>query len=301
MPVVTTNAYPVPDYATYTEPSFRREFLADLARTSPLQRRWPNGIARLRYDVAQFPFRSLVGDALAAAGMVDRERLRARGDALETLQELVAREHQAMDVSQQSAAARVLYEMPAAFAALHERLLAEVVVPALGLGAAHCQRTPTFRVFFPRAPGYPGATSYHNDLMLGHNPREVNVFVPLVECEGSRSLLLAELAPSLAVLREYDGDFAAFARDTQTDERRIAQCAAMCVPVRARVGDVIVFDSRCLHAGPPNETPLTRVTFDTRLLPVAELATQANRYRGRGRRRAEFLPGEYFTAHAVGG
>ncbi len=60
-----------------------------------------------------------------------------------------------------------------------------------------------------------------------------------------------------------------------------------------------MFDSRCVHAGPPNSTPATRVTFDTRLLPVAELATQSNRYRGRGRRRAAFVPGDYFSTEAV--
>ncbi len=300
MPVVTTTTRALPDYASYTDPGFRAEFAADLQRTSPLQRRHPRGIARVSYDPADFDFRALVGDALAAAGMLDRDALRARGDRLEQLHELIVAEHQAMDGSQQSAAARVLYEMPPAFAALHERLLAHVVVPALGLGRAHCQRTPTFRVFFPRAPGYPGATSFHNDLMLGHNPRMVNVFVPLVRCEQSRSLLLAELEPSLAVLRAYDCDFAAFGRDTQLDPAVAAHCARICEPLVADVGDVVVFDSRCLHAGPPNETPLTRVTFDTRALPAADLAGQRNRYHGRGRRRADFAVGSYFAAHPVG-
>jgi hypothetical protein len=267
---------------------------------SPLQRLAPSGQLRLRYDPREFDFCGLVGDALAAAGLLDRTALAARGDRLEDLHDLVAAEHQAMDVSQQSAAARALYEMPPAFAALHERLLTEVVVPQLGIGRAHLQRTPTFRVFFPHAPGYPGATSYHHDIMLGHNPREVNVFVPLVACEGSRSLLLAELPESLALLREYDWDFAAFGRDTQDDADLGERCARLCAPLRVDVGDIVVFDSRCVHAGPPNRTERTRVTFDTRVLPAAELATQRNRYHGRGRRRADFAVGAYFTGHTVG-
>jgi hypothetical protein len=291
---------PAPDYAHYTDPAFRREFVADMSRTSLVQQRAANGIVRLAYDVRAYDFRALVGDALAAAGLLDREALRDRGDRLEQLHELIAREHQAMDGSQQSAAARVLYEMPPAFAALHERLLAEVVVPALDFGPAHAQRTPTFRVFFPHAPGYPGAVSYHNDIMLGHNPRAVNVFVPLVRCEGSRSLLLAELGPSLELLRDYDGDFARFHRDTQGDGELQQRCARICEPLRADVGDVVVFDSRCVHAGPPNTTPLTRVTFDTRLLPAIELGAQQNVYRGRGRRRADFAVGAYFTAQPLG-
>lgn len=290
----------LPDYANYLDPAFRREFTADMERVSPLQQRHGSGILRLAYDPQTYDFRALVSEALGAAGMLDRAALAARGNRLEHLHELVAAEHQAMDGSQQSAAARVLYEMPSAFAALHESLLADVVVPALGLGPAHVQRTPTFRAFFPDAPGYPGAISYHNDLMIGHNPREVNVFIPLVRTEASRSLLMAELPASLELLREYDYDFAAFGRDTQQDERLQARLARMCRPLVCDVGDIVVFDSRCVHAGPPNQTPLTRVTFDTRLLPVADASSQQNAYRGRGRRRADFAIGQYFTAHAVG-
>jgi hypothetical protein len=191
--------------------------------------------------------------------------------------------------------------MPPTFAALHERLLAEVVVPQLGLGPVHHQQTPTFRVFFPEAPGYPGETSYHNDLMLGHNPREVNVFVPLVRCEATRSLLLADLDDSLTLLREFEFDFQRFGRATQTDAALMARCERICRPLEVDVGDIVVFDSRCLHAGPANRTGLTRVTFDTRLLPAADLATQRNSYRGLGRRRASFALGDYFSAQAIGG
>lgn len=290
-----------PDYAHYTESDFAAEFAQDLLRTSPLQARWPRGVAVLRYDPLAFDFRALVGDALAAAGLLDRRALADRGDRLEHLHELVDSGQQTMDASQQSGAARALYEMPAAFHALYRRLLQAVVLPQLGLGSAHFQVTPTFRVFFPAAAGYPGETTYHTDLMLGHNPREVNVFVPLVRCEATRSLLLADLDDSLALLGDYGCDFARFGRDTQQDPATIAACERICHPLAVDVGEVVVFDSRCLHAGPANRTDLTRVTFDARVLPTAEFATQRNRYQGRGRRRASFVPGAYFSAEALAG
>lgn len=290
-----------PDFANYTDPDFRCEFVADMERTGPLQAEHAAGFRVLRYDADRYDVRRLVGDALAGAGMIERDRLSERRDRLETLHEFVAPEHQAMDRSQQSAAARVLYHMPTAFESLHRRLIAEVVAPALRLGPLYLQRTPTFRVFFPHAAGYPGAISYHNDLMLGHNPRELNVFVPLVCCEGSRSLLLAELEPSLELLRRYDWDFASFGRDTQSDRRLQERLAGMCRPLQVDVGDIVVFDSRCLHAGPPNTTPLTRVTFDTRVLPAQDLVGQRNRYQGRGRRRASFNIGDYFDPEPIDG
>lgn len=143
----------VPQYANYTDPAFRAEFVSDMERRSPFQQRHPRGVARLHYDPRAYDIRALVGDALAGAGMLDRAALTRTGDRLELLHELVAHQFQVMDQSQQSQAARVLYEMPPAFAPLYERLLAEVVVPALGVGPVHYQRVPTFRVFFPAAPG----------------------------------------------------------------------------------------------------------------------------------------------------
>lgn len=290
------------DYGTAfaaQDPGFRAEFLADLQRESPFQRRFPRGIAVLRYDPSVYDMRRFVGDSLAAAGLCDRAELAARADRLEHLHELVAAEHQVMDGSQQSAAARALYEMPQGFAELYERLLAEVVVPQLGLGPAHVQRTPTFRVFFPHAPGYPGPTSYHTDLQIGHNPREVNVFVPLVPCEGTRSLLFADLPASLDLLRAHGWDLGAFAQAARTDAACIARLEQVCRPLQVDLGDVVVFDSRCVHAGPHNRTELTRVTFDVRLLPAADHAGQRNVYRGLGRRRACFLPGQYFTEYTL--
>lgn len=298
--IPTPPAPTAPDYATYTEPAFRAEFVADMTRVSPLQRQHPSGLCVLDYDPTEFDFRALVGDALAAQGLLDREALRQRGDRLEQLHELVDPVHQAHDASQQSGAARVLYEMPAAFTALYERLLGDVVLPQLGLGPAHAQRTPTFRVFFPNAPGYPGHTSYHSDLMLGHNPREVNVFVPLVACDRTRALQFAELPESLALLADYDYDFARFGRDTQLDPTLIARCQRICQPLRLEVGQIAVFDSRCVHAGPANRTGQTRVTFDARVLPARDLHGQQNRYHGRGRRRADFAVGAYFGAEPLG-
>ncbi|MBL8756225.1 MAG: phytanoyl-CoA dioxygenase family protein [Planctomycetes bacterium] len=289
-----------PDNAHYTDPGFRAEFVADMERVSPFQQRFPAGITKLRYDPRKFDFCGIVGDTLAAAGVIDRGALSARADRLEFLHELVAPDDQVMDGSQQSAAARVLYEMPAAFASLYERLLDEVVVPAIGLGPAHFQKVPTFRVFFPNAPGYPGATSYHTDIQIGHNPREVNVFFPLVPCAETRSLLMAPLHESLQVWREYDYDFVRFGRDTQHDPAMQARCGRICQPLRVGVGEIVVFDSRCMHAGPHNKTALTRVTFDARVLPVGDHALQQNVYQGRGRRRASFAIGEYFSANAVG-
>jgi hypothetical protein len=298
--VIPTNQSPAPAYgsgfARYTDPEFCTEFLADMARISPFQRQHPRGITTLQYDPSEYDFRSLVGDTLAAAGMIQREELAARGDRLELLHEIVAPNHQTHDRSQQSAAARVLYEMPAAFSRLYARLLEEVVLPQIDVGPSHAQITPTFRVFFPKAGGYPGATSYHNDLMIGHNPREVNVFVPLVPCAETRSLLFAELPESLELLRHYGTDMARFGHDTQHDQAVQQQLAALCQPLQLEVGQLVVFDSRCLHAGPANRTSLTRVTFDARLLPVNDVSTQTNIYRGLGRQRASFVAGEYFSA-----
>lgn len=287
-------------YASYTDPAFRAEFMADMERESPIAGRAPSGSFVLRYDPAEFDFRELVCEALVADGRLGETGAAACRTRLEELHQHLRPADQVMDASQQCAAARSLYAMPARFEALYERFVTQVVAAQLSLGPLYYQNVPTFRVFCPEAPGYPGPTSYHNDIAIGHNPREVNVFIPLVGCEGTRSLLLAELDDSLAVLREYQFDHDRFCRSAQQDPALQARCAAITRPLELEVGDVVVFDSRCVHAGPRNTTSRTRVTFDTRVLPSRDLAGQRNSYRGFGRRRAGFVPGDYFSSHTVG-
>lgn len=288
-----------PAYVSYSDADFLVEFSNDMDRLCPLPGA-DDGRLALSYDPVQYDFRSCVVDTLIERGVIDSSH---REDTslykLENLHKFMPPKDQVLDDTQQSAVAVALYEINLRFHSLYEKLIHDVLLPALQVEDVYWQVTPTFRVFFADSKGYPGKTSYHNDIMLGHNPREINVFLPLTSCEASRSLLLAPLSKSLDLLRPYHNDYARFAEDVQSSDDVQQRCESICSPLKMEVGEILVFDSRCIHAGPENRTEKSRVTVDFRLLPKSHIERQSNIYRGTGRMKALFAPGGAFSEKTI--
>ncbi len=94
-------------------------------------------------------------------------------------------------------------------------------------------------------------------------------------------------------------NFGVFAEAAQSDTAFQKTCENLCMPLEMGVGEVLVFDSRCLHAGPPNLTDKSRLTTDFRLLAQQDIANQQNRYRGTGRTKSLFAPGGAFSSGVV--
>lgn len=288
-----------PAYVQYSEPGFLPEFEADMRRPCPVEGA-VNGHLRVSYDAQVYDFRSIIVEFLKARRFLSEgEHIATVSGALERLHEFVKLEDQMFDNTQHNAVAVALYDLKGEFDAIYQRFVAEVIVPQLNMGPVHFQKQPTFRVFFPHAEGYPGQTTYHSDLMLGHNPREVNVFLPFTTCEASRSLLMAPLAESLEMYEACKFDFAAFAAGVQERGALRQRCEEITAPLKMDVGEALIFDARCLHAGPPNQTELTRLTVDFRVLPASDLVDQTNQYRGTGRTKALFAPGGAFSEQTL--
>jgi len=284
-----------PEYIRYTDREFRTEFLSDMERDCQIPGA-EDGHLRVSYDPARYDFRSLIAEEFLEKGILqNRSHVDAVSANFESLHQYVAPEEQILDNTQHNAAAVALYGIRKSFLELYVEFLKDVIAPALGMGGLHWQKHPTFRVFFPESKGYPGKTTYHSDIMLGHNPREINVFLPLTSCEGSRSLLMGPLGQSLELLSDCKYDFTSFAEHVQTNEDTQKPLASMCKPLVMGVGEVLIFDSRCLHAGPPNLTDKSRLTVDFRLLAKDDIENQQNQYRGTGRTKALFAPSGAFT------
>ena len=127
----------------------------------------------------------------------------------------------------------------AAFEALLRRFVRGVVAPLLGCGADDVayQALPTLRVSHPseRPMGHP-----HCDYEYGHQPAELNVWLPLTEAWGANTLL-AESAPGR-------GDFAPL-------ELGWGRCARF-------------WGNQCRHYTVANDSGFTRVSLDLRCLDV---------------------------------
>lgn len=103
------------------------------------------------------------------------------------------------------------------------------------------QKIPTFRVQFPGGKAVSG--KIHKDSDYNHPNGEINILVPLTPMYGSSSLFI-EQTPG-------KGDF---------------------IIPSANYGSVLIFDgNQCRHGNTINNTGLTRVSFDFRLIRSVDL------------------------------
>ena len=124
------------------------------------------------------------------------------------------------------------------FSEAYGRFVAEVCAPLVSGGLEHgvvYQKVPTLRIGVPQDKPL---GKRHCDAEYGHQPAEVNFWIPLTACAGSNTLWTES--------RPGEGDFA---------------------PLEGGLGDGFRFDgNQCVHYTVPNETDTTRVSLDFRVV-----------------------------------
>jgi hypothetical protein len=140
-----------------------------------------------------------------------------------------------VDTDQGTTYHQILYKRFEGFRCLYIELVREVVKREFGQSRIVYQRVPTFRVHLP---GNLAVGEFHRDSDYGHSSGEVNVWVPLVDAVGTRSIYLDIGGPE---------------------------------PQEVRYGEYLVFDAiRIRHGNVANETDQTRVSFDFRVCDPTE-------------------------------
>lgn len=205
--------------------------------------------AILEYDVASHRLREVV---LACLGMPSAGTAHTDGEALEALRapkENPDPYHQRLQRSGYRGPSTFYIKKwycgtrnPAPTGKLFDKAYCDfvrhVILPHVGdpQGIVF-QRRPTFRCHV--AKGGEATGKVHNDSQYGHSRCELNFWLPLTRTVGSNSLF-AESAPGAK-------DFAPF-------ELEYGQCQRF-------------WGAQCVHYTEPNETDLTRVSIDFRVLP----------------------------------
>ncbi|MFC8915347.1 streptomycin biosynthesis protein StrG [Streptomyces sp. NPDC047821] len=167
---------------------------------------------RLRYDVTQIPLADLVREVLK----------------VDDLEGLAASEWLATRETDQSTPYhKQFYDnfdiVSPTYRTLARHLLGDTV------DDVYLQRVPTFRVHLRNSVA---VGSWHRDRDFGHDPAEVNYWVPVTRAFGNNTLWI----------------------DNE--------------PVHAEYGEVIVFDgANSWHGNVVNDTEISRVSIDFRTLP----------------------------------
>jgi hypothetical protein len=267
-------------------------FREDIQAEHFIQRKFSHGIAKLSYDTTKFDWDRAIRRLLIDKGIGDEQTIMALDD-LSNLHTVLDAKWMTLDESELNQASIACYEIDRDFKDLYQRFIRDVIAREFGQ-PVWWQRTPTIRFHFPRQEGFDWRVRYHTDIMLGHPPQEVNVWIALTRTYGTNSMCIAELEPSYRILRELDFDFARFAEKVQYDDELAGTCARIAQSLTLNYGEFIAFDPRCIHATQNNMTDHTRISIDLRVLPEGEREHMRFVYRGTGRRRMLFAPGHYY-------
>ena len=121
---------------------------------------------------------------------------------------------------------------------LYDRFLQEWILPLFGEDLA-VQRVPTFRV---HRPGGVAVSAFHTDAQYNHQPATLNFWLPLTRAFDTNSMWIEDSPGS--------GTYA---------------------PVVVSPGEVFRFDAvNNNHGNYPNDTDVSRVSFDFRAMPLRE-------------------------------
>jgi hypothetical protein len=277
---------------TFESPTEAAIFREDVEAEHFTQRQFSCSIAKLRYDTREFDWDGAIRQLLIAKGVVAEDKIKAL-DSLSNLHQILDDKWMTLDDSELNRASVACYEIDQNFEDLYHRFIKKVISKQFDQ-PLWWQRTPTIRFHFPRQKGFDWRVRYHTDIMLGHPPQEVNVWLAITQTYGSNSMCIAQLEPSYRILRDLDFDFARFAEKVQYDDELAETCARAAQALALDYGEFVAFDPRCIHATQNNLTDHTRISMDLRVLPESERERMRFVYRGTGRRRMLFAPGHYY-------
>ena len=263
-------------------------YIKSMERTSWMQNLSSSGICKYSYDFEKYRF-----DKEFLSLLKDRNFI-SKSINLDQIHKELLESDMEVDVNQINKIVQTCYEPSEEIKRLYKDFMADCVQPIIDK-PVYYQRTPTFRFSFPKSKGMT-KRDYHNDIMLGHPPEEINVWVPFTNASESRSFIILDLEKSMQILKEFKYNMNAVHQAIWTDDSIKNYCDSHSKVVELNEGEFILFDSRCIHAAILNDSDYTRVSMDVRVIQVEEYDTLPFRYLGTGRRQAKFTPEDFYSA-----
>jgi hypothetical protein len=268
----------------------------------------PEGFQKNSYPLESFDLRPELIRLLIDKGFIEEPV------SLEKLHLYISKENQrANEYDGLNKVSKAFYETSETYQGIYLKLVNYVATNILKFDFIF-QTTPTIRFHFPnsfseiRYKSSDGTImTHHNDAMLGHPFEEINCWLPLTECYGTNSLQLASLGESNRILNYFcqEFDFDAEIYHSQGRERFFDKLCAdgefkklvltSVLPVKTVQGEVIFFDSRCIHTTAENVEDGTRISMDFRLIPLQVYESMTRTYKSAGRSGRLFARGDVFS------
>ena len=209
------------------------------------------------YDIKRYPFKGIVKRYLEAESLEELHRIN-RFDKTLT-------DHNGESPDQRTKLHKMFYknmDLDPSFKNLYDFFIESFVNDLLGGKNFLYQTFPTLRIHQPENIA---VFAFHKDKDYNHNHKEINFFLPVTRAFQTNTFW--------AESSEDKGDFS---------------------PVESDYGGLVMWDGANLkHGSKANETDITRVSFDFRIIYEEDyLSQQMLSSHSRGKK---FCEGEYFT------
>ena len=276
----------------------RKLFFNDYSSSSIAQDIFHSWMHQGKYNVLDIKFKENIIYELLKKDFVTERDFSDHDFKLEKLHLCLNSKKKNLDESEQNEISISFYETSEDIQYSYINFL-EKYVSTLFDENIHYQVVPTFRFHFPNQSGYNWKNRYHTDIMLGHPPFELNLWIPFTNVYGSNSMRITPLIESLELIKQCDNDFEIFASRTQYDESFFKDLESKSYSLEMNYGDFIIFDPRCLHCTQYNDTKDTRISMDVRIILESAISRYSREYKTTGRKKMPFLPGYYFSKEAI--
>ncbi len=273
-------------------------FLKDFLSPSYMEENFYSWSTKQRFDILSIKLRDFLVDEIIKKNIVDKEDFKRNNCKLELTHLYLSEHKKNLDETEQNEISIDFYDISSDLKNEYYKFLEESVSKLFN-EPIYYQNVPTFRFHFPNQKGYEWEDRYHTDVMLGHPPYELNLWLPFTKVYDSNSMRLTSLKDSLNFIKTSNYNFESFASGVQYDKNMIQDLRRKSQPLNMNYGEFIIFDPRCLHCTQYNSTNETRISMDVRIITESNLQKYSREYRTTGRKKMLFQPGHYFSKQPI--
>ena len=246
------------------------------------------------YDTEILNFKNAIISELISKEIVSESIFEKYDYNLDELHLCLKDDITSLDNSEQNIISISFYETSKKIQEIYVKFISDIISPIFE-EKIHYQVVPTFRFHFPNQKGYEWKDRYHTDIMLGHPPYELNIWLPFTKVFDTNSMRLTSLNDSMQIYKICNNNFEKLAEKCQYDDDFIALLSSKSSPLNMEYGEFIIFDPKCLHCTQHNTTNKTRISMDIRIMLENNFDKYSREYKTTGRKKMLFSPGHYFS------